>query len=149
MKMNNISWEVMIETSSYIIHYSYSIYVNTYTICTQLNSLTHSSCMYCTILPVSKDQEQQVEMNGGTRETSSLQASLFKADSIFTQVLEGDALMHFLRALCRVSLGELKKEPPQTYSLQRLTWFCGYNVAAVMDKWDRVWKVLYGVQFFH
>lgn len=85
---------------------------------------------------------RQVEIGAGANETP-LQATLLTVDSIFSQLLEGGVCMvHFLRALCRLSVGEGKDEPHRTFCLEKVVWFCGYKVAVPVKEWARVWKIL-------
>ncbi|KAK3893154.1 hypothetical protein Pcinc_003024 [Petrolisthes cinctipes] len=56
-----------------------------------------------------QSEQQQTKTDGASRETS-IQAILLTVDSIFTQALEGDAVVHFLRALCQASREEILGE---------------------------------------
>ncbi|RDW69278.1 hypothetical protein BP6252_08298 [Coleophoma cylindrospora] len=69
-------------------------------------------------------------------------------DRIFTNTanLSGDAIVHFVRALCEVSWDEIRisgsNESPRTYSLQKLVEISYYNMTRVRFEWTNIWVVL-------
>ncbi|EHL01556.1 putative protein transport protein SEC7 [Glarea lozoyensis 74030] len=69
-------------------------------------------------------------------------------DRIFTNTanLNGDAIVHFVRALTEVSWDEIKisgsNESPRTYSLQKLVEISYYNMTRVRFEWTNIWSVL-------
>lgn len=69
-------------------------------------------------------------------------------DRIFTNTanLSGDAIVHFVRALCDVSWDEIRisgsNESPRTYSLQKLVEISYYNMTRVRFEWTNIWLVL-------
>lgn len=69
-------------------------------------------------------------------------------DRIFTNTakLNGDAIIHFVRALTEVSWEEIKisgqNESPRTYSLQKLVEISYYNMTRVRFEWTNIWTVL-------
>lgn len=69
-------------------------------------------------------------------------------DRIFTNTanLEGEAIIHFVRALCEISWEEIKisgqNESPRTYSLQKLVEISHYNMTRVRYEWANIWVVL-------
>ena len=88
-----------------------------------------------------------------TQETRS--ADMIKTvDKIFTNTaqLNGDAIVHFVRALSEVSWNEIQSsgqiESPRTYSLQKLVEISYYNMTRVRFEWTNIWQVL-GEHFNH
>ena len=82
-----------------------------------------------------------------TQETRS--ADMIKTvDKIFTNTaqLNGDAIVHFVRALSEVSWNEIQSsgqiESPRTYSLQKLVEISYYNMTRVRFEWTNIWQVL-------
>ncbi|KAL3427193.1 Sec7 domain-containing protein [Phlyctema vagabunda] len=69
-------------------------------------------------------------------------------DRIFTNTanLSGEAIVHFVRALCDVSWDEIRisgsNESPRTYSLQKLVEISYYNMTRVRFEWTNIWQVL-------
>ncbi len=69
-------------------------------------------------------------------------------DKIFTNTanLEGEAIVHFVRALCEISWEEIQSsgqsESPRTYSLQKLVEISHYNMTRVRYQWANIWVVL-------
>ncbi|SPO01475.1 related to SEC7, component of non-clathrin vesicle coat [Cephalotrichum gorgonifer] len=69
-------------------------------------------------------------------------------DRIFTQTasLNGDAIVHFARALTEVSWDEIKvsgsNDSPRTYSLQKIVEISYYNMTRVRFEWSNIWGVL-------
>ncbi|KAI9807403.1 MAG: guanine nucleotide exchange protein for ADP-robosylation factor [Piccolia ochrophora] len=69
-------------------------------------------------------------------------------DRIFTNTanMSGDAIVHFVRALCEVSWQEIQSsgqsESPRTFSLQKLVEISYYNMTRVRFEWTAIWQVL-------
>ncbi|KAI4216052.1 MAG: hypothetical protein LQ351_001548 [Letrouitia transgressa] len=69
-------------------------------------------------------------------------------DRIFTGTadLTGDAIVHFVRALSKVSWQEIQSsgssDSPRTYSLQKLVEISYYNMTRVRFEWTNIWQVL-------
>ena len=79
----------------------------------------------------------------------SRSSDMIKAvDRIFTNTadLSGDAIVHFVRALCEVSWQEIQSsgqsDSPRTYSLQKLVEISRYNMTRVRFEWSTIWQVL-------
>ncbi|XP_015794593.1 brefeldin A-inhibited guanine nucleotide-exchange protein 1 [Tetranychus urticae] len=81
-------------------------------------------------------------------ETSS-QSVVVAVDRIFTGStrLDGDAIVHFVDALCKVSLEELSSSShPRMFSLQKLVEISYYNMGRIRLQWSRIWEKL-GIHF--
>jgi brefeldin A-inhibited guanine nucleotide-exchange protein len=69
-------------------------------------------------------------------------------DRIFTSTsqLSGEAIVHFVTALCQVSWQEIESsgqsQEPRTYSLQKLVEVSEYNMSRVRFEWTNIWHVL-------
>ncbi|KAF3767230.1 hypothetical protein M406DRAFT_79680 [Cryphonectria parasitica EP155] len=69
-------------------------------------------------------------------------------DRIFTNTanLNGDAIVHFARALTEVSWDEIKvsgaHDSPRMYSLQKIVEISYYNMTRVRFEWTHIWDVL-------
>ncbi|KAH8879007.1 Sec7-domain-containing protein [Thozetella sp. PMI_491] len=69
-------------------------------------------------------------------------------DRIFTNTanLNGEAIVHFARALTDVSWDEIKvsgsNDSPRTYSLQKIVEISYYNMTRVRFEWTNIWDVL-------
>jgi brefeldin A-inhibited guanine nucleotide-exchange protein len=69
-------------------------------------------------------------------------------DRIFSNTahLNGEAIVHFARALTEVSWDEIKvsgsNENPRTYSLQKIVEISYYNMTRVRFEWTNIWDVL-------
>ncbi|GKT51531.1 protein transport protein SEC7 [Colletotrichum spaethianum] len=69
-------------------------------------------------------------------------------DRIFTNTgnLNGEAIVHFARALTEVSWDEIKvsgsNDSPRTYSLQKIVEIAYYNMTRVRFEWSNIWEVL-------
>lgn len=68
-------------------------------------------------------------------------------DRIFsnTATLNGEAIVHFARALTEVSWDEIKvsgsNDSPRTYSLQKIVEISYYNMTRVRFEWTNIWAV--------
>lgn len=69
-------------------------------------------------------------------------------DRIFTNTgnLNGEAIVHFARALTDVSWDEIKvsgsNDSPRTYSLQKIVEIAYYNMTRVRFEWSNIWDVM-------
>ena len=72
--------------------------------------------------------------------------SIFLAvDRIFTGsvLLDGDAIVDFVRALCQVSNEELSNpNKPRLFSLQKLVEISYYNMDRIRLQWSKIWSIL-------
>lgn len=72
--------------------------------------------------------------------------SIFLAvDRIFTGsvLLDGDAIVDFVRGLCQVSNEELANpNQPRMFSLQKLVEISYYNMDRIRLQWSRIWSIL-------
>lgn len=94
-------------------------------------------------------------MDGGTRRSVKLlsenlndiasQSVFLAVDRIFTGsvLLDGDAIVDFVRALCQVSNEELASaQSPRMFSLQKLVEISYYNMDRIRLQWSRIWSIL-------
>ncbi|KAG6042262.1 hypothetical protein E4U41_000006 [Claviceps citrina] len=71
-----------------------------------------------------------------------------RVDRIFSNTanLSGEAMVHFAKALTKVSWDEIKvsgyNESPRTYSLQKIVEISYYNMKRVRFEWSNIWDVL-------
>lgn len=94
-------------------------------------------------------------MDGSTRRNVKLlsdnlndissQSIFLAVDRIFTGsvLLDGDAIVDFVRALCQVSNEELANcNQPRMFSLQKLVEISYYNMDRIRLQWSRIWSIL-------
>ncbi|VDD93760.1 unnamed protein product [Enterobius vermicularis] len=77
-------------------------------------------------------------------ETSS-QSVVVAVDRIFqgSSKLDGDAVVHFVKALCSVSREELSTAGnPRMFMLQKIVEISFYNMGRIRLQWSRIWTVL-------
>ena len=77
-------------------------------------------------------------------ETNS-QGVIVAVDRIFTgsKNLNGDAIVHFVTALCHVSNEEISNtKHPRMFSLVKLVEISYYNMERIRLEWSRIWQVL-------
>ncbi|XP_020581346.1 brefeldin A-inhibited guanine nucleotide-exchange protein 1 [Phalaenopsis equestris] len=73
------------------------------------------------------------------------QIGSFELNHIFahSQRLNGDAIVAFVRALCKVSMSELQSPTdPRVFSLTKLVEIAHYNMNRIRLVWSRIWSVL-------
>ncbi|WOL13686.1 hypothetical protein Cni_G22459 [Canna indica] len=73
------------------------------------------------------------------------QIGSFELNHIFahSQRLNGDAIVAFVRALCKVSMTELQSPTdPRVFSLTKLVEIAHYNMNRIRLVWSRIWNVL-------
>lgn len=90
------------------------------------------------------DQRRTPVLQESLGETSS-QSVVVAVDRIFTgsSRLDGDAVVHFVTALCKVSMEELSHPAhPRMFSLQKLVEISYYNMGRIRLQWSRIWQVL-------
>jgi len=59
-----------------------------------------------------------------------------------THLLDSDAVVAFVRALCAVSLEELESRQPRVYSLAKIVEIAHFNMDRIRLVWGRIWSVL-------
>lgn len=75
----------------------------------------------------------------------SSQSIFLAVDRIFTGsvLLDGDAIVDFVRALCQISNEELANaNQPRMFSLQKLVEISYYNMDRIRLQWSRIWSIL-------
>lgn len=94
------------------------------------------------MFPVSGEQKKLAHIKESMGETSS-QSVVVAVDRIFTcsDRLDGDAVVHFVKALCQVSLEELAAPSPRMFSLQKIVEISYYNMGRIRLQWARIWEV--------
>ncbi|KAL0915488.1 hypothetical protein M5K25_015909 [Dendrobium thyrsiflorum] len=73
------------------------------------------------------------------------QIGSFELNHIFahSQRLNGDAIVAFVRALCKVSMAELQSPTdPRVFSLTKIVEIAHYNMNRIRLVWSRIWSVL-------
>ncbi|KAL8743792.1 MAG: hypothetical protein Q9190_003887 [Brigantiaea leucoxantha] len=94
--------------------------------------------------PASSGSSFQFDVAEESRSADTIRA----VDKIFTGTAElsGDAIVHFVRGLSKVSWQEIQSsgtsESPRTYSLQKLVEISYYNMTRVRFEWSNIWQVL-------
>ncbi|KAI8898774.1 hypothetical protein BC833DRAFT_417312 [Globomyces pollinis-pini] len=79
---------------------------------------------------------------------ASSQSMTLSVDRIFTASpkLSGNAIVHFVRALCDTSWDEIStsvdKDHPRMYCLQRLVEISYYNMKRIRVEWTNIWAIL-------
>ncbi|CAG8555206.1 7956_t:CDS:2, partial [Paraglomus occultum] len=83
---------------------------------------------------------------GGLMREFQSQSTIIAIDRIFTSSvkLSSDAIVHFVNALCTVSLEEVdaSRTAPRMYSLQRIVEIAYYNMSRIRFEWTQIWKIL-------
>ncbi|KAJ3679015.1 hypothetical protein LUZ60_017026 [Juncus effusus] len=72
------------------------------------------------------------------------QIGLFELNHIFahSQRLNGEAIVAFVKALCKVSITELQSPDPRIFCLTKIVEIAHYNMDRIRLVWSRIWKVL-------
>jgi brefeldin A-inhibited guanine nucleotide-exchange protein len=72
------------------------------------------------------------------------QSVLVAVDRIFngSKNLNGDAIVHFVAALCQVSCDEISHANPRMFSLVKVVEISYYNMERIRLEWSRIWQVL-------
>ncbi|CAH1119686.1 unnamed protein product [Phaedon cochleariae] len=76
---------------------------------------------------------------------TSSQSVVVAVDRIFTGStrLDGDAVVDFVKALCKISLEELAHPGhPRMFSLQKIVEISYYNMGRIRLQWSKIWQVL-------
>ena len=91
---------------------------------------------------VTGEQKKLAHIKESMGETSS-QSVVVAVDRIFncSPLLDGHAVIHFVKALCQVSLEELSATTPRMFSLQKVVEICYYNMGRIRLEWSRMWEV--------
>ncbi|XP_065194608.1 brefeldin A-inhibited guanine nucleotide-exchange protein 1-like isoform X3 [Sycon ciliatum] len=90
------------------------------------------------------DQKTLATIQESMGETSS-QSVVVAVDRIFTSssLLDGDAIVDFVRALCSVSVAELESRVvPRMFCLTKIVEISYYNMGRIRLEWSRIWAVL-------
>lgn len=95
---------------------------------------------------VTGEQKKLAHIKESMGETSS-QSVVVAVDRIFncSPMLDGHAVIHFVVALCQVSLEELSATTPRMFSLQKVVEICYYNMGRIRLEWSRMWEVRRGM----
>lgn len=95
---------------------------------------------------VTGEQKKLAHIKESMGETSS-QSVVVAVDRIFncSPMLDGHAVIHFVVALCQVSLEELSAPAPRMFSLQKVVEICYYNMGRIRLEWSRMWEVREGM----
>jgi len=98
-------------------------------------------------ITTSMDASQRRTMNLLSENLNEITAqSIFLAvDRIFTGsvLLDGDAIVDFVRALCQISNEELANpQQARMFSLQKLVEISYYNMDRIRLQWSRIWNIL-------
>lgn len=90
-----------------------------------------------------KDHKKILLLQEQIGETSS-QSVVVAVDRIFTGStrLNGESIVHFVDALCKVSRDELVSAHPRMFSLQKIVEISYYNMGRIRLQWSRIWEVL-------
>ena len=114
-------------------------------------SRTSTSSTKRSLQPPNRSRPASGSMNGYQSEIAeeSRSSDMIRAvDRVFTSTanLTGEAIVHFVRALCEVSWQEIQSsgqsDSPRTYSLQKLVEISRYNMTRVRFEWTTIWQVL-------
>ncbi|KAK9719991.1 guanine nucleotide exchange protein for ADP-robosylation factor [Basidiobolus ranarum] len=74
------------------------------------------------------------------------QETLVVIDRIFSRSvnLSGNAILHFYRALCKVSLDEVEgnRSGPRMFSMQKIVEITYYNMSRIRFEWAQIWSIL-------
>ncbi|CAH1254723.1 ARFGEF1 [Branchiostoma lanceolatum] len=90
------------------------------------------------------DKQKMASFQESMGETSS-QSVVVAVDRIFTGStrLDGNAVVHFVTALCLVSTDELSSPThARMFSLQKIVEISYYNMGRIRLQWSRLWQVL-------
>lgn len=90
------------------------------------------------------DKKQMASLQESVGETSS-QSVVVAVDRIFTgsTLLDGYAIVDFVRWLCAVSMDELASvHQPRMFSLQKIVEISYYNMNRIRLQWSRIWQVI-------
>lgn len=90
------------------------------------------------------DERTLASLQDALGETSS-QSVVVAVDRIFngSSRLSGDAIVHFVRALCAVSRDELSQvAAPRMFLLGKMVEVAFYNMNRIRLEWSRIWQVI-------
>ncbi|VDN58317.1 unnamed protein product [Dracunculus medinensis] len=103
-----------------------------------------SSAQYVLKSAANVDERMLSSLQECLGETTS-QNVVVAVDRIFqgSSKLDGDAVVHFVRALCEVSKEELSAAGnPRMYMLQKIVEISFYNMDRIRLQWSRIWNIL-------
>merc|ERR1711871_66108 len=94
--------------------------------------------------------QEQIEVIDANSANIIMQIDQAQTDRIYTDSvnLSGDAIIHFVEQLCKVSEDELSLPQPRVFSLQKIVEISYYNMNRVRAVWRKVWEIL-GAYFIH
>lgn len=93
---------------------------------------------------LARNKERESKISESMIEASS-QSVVVAVDRIFTGSirLDGNAIVDFVKALCKVSSEELSNvSHPRMFSLQKIVEISYYNMSRIRLQWSRIWEVL-------
>lgn len=61
---------------------------------------------------------------------------------VHSERLNSEAVVEFVRALCRVSLEELRSDRPRVFALTKIVEIAHFNMSRIRLVWTRIWNVL-------
>ncbi|MFH4975093.1 hypothetical protein AB6A40_001802 [Gnathostoma spinigerum] len=109
-----------------------------------MNSPDDSSTQYVLKSTSHVDEYMLHSLQEKLGETTS-QSVVVAVDRIFqgSSKLDGDAIVHFVKALCAVSLEELSSfGSPRMFMLQKIVEISFYNMNRIRLQWSRIWSIL-------
>ena len=57
--------------------------------------------------------------------------------------MSGEAIIHFVRNMCRVSMDELYNQiNPRMFMLQKIVEISFYNMGRIRIEWSKIWAIL-------
>jgi len=116
---------------------------------TAVHDITSSSSKSTPPADQLKRMTSSTELDKSTnrlQEVSANQNFLVQVDKIFSgsRVLNGEAIVEFVKHLCTVSWDEVNAVPdsPRLYSLQKLVEISYYNMNRIRIEWSAIWAIL-------
>lgn len=90
-------------------------------------------------------QRRNIKLLSDNLNDIASQSIFLAVDRIFTGsvLLDGDAIVDFVRSLCQISNEELAhSNHPRMFSLQKLVEISYYNMDRIRLQWSRIWSIL-------
>lgn len=97
------------------------------------------------IVAMDKSSRRNIKLLSDSLNDVASQSIFLAVDRIFTGsvLLDGDAIVDFVRALCQVSNEELaNSSKPRLFSLQKLVEISYYNMDRIRLQWSKIWSIL-------
>lgn len=112
-----------------------------------LSSLQEKFESLCISISIESGQRRQLKLLSENMNEMANQSIFLAVDRIFTGsvLLDGDAIVDFVRALCQISNEELAsthQSPARMFSLQKLVEISYYNMDRIRLQWSRIWNIL-------